>query len=621
VLPFFTNPYPDELIYSAIARYHFYSGNIDCKDTLEELFQSRSVIPSVEIGSHFSIFAQQLGSNYSDKNLLGNHTIYAYYAPFLSKQRQKEILQDVQGNGQGLYARLGMIAGNICKKSGLYYCPICSVNDIEQYGEPYIHREHQLQGINYCAHHEIKLRKYPINVTMQSRIKFIRFDKRLMNLSMLQEDESKEYVVIQVNLAKLAYQLLQIPIHQLSREAINLKYRTLLRQMNLISTSNRVRQKELYIAFQGKFPKGFLEKYDSAINVNDEYNWLKVITRNMKRHVHPFRHLLILYFLNQDVENFMKILVDSGPFGKGPWPCLNKAATHYKQPVITNVTITRDYKTNNPIGTFSCLCGFIFARKGPDRTETNRYQIGHVKSFGDVWHKRLRELAKEPLSLRFIARELDVDSKTVKKYLADNEILKKIEESDTNTFSERYRAELLEAIVKFSDYSRTQIRYLFPKQYMYLYRYDQEWLFANLPAKQRKKQSTKTVDWDQRDNEYCNQIKQLYLELVALDKPERITQSLIGKRLGILANLERHLGQLPQTKKLLNGITETIQEYQIRRCCKIIDRILLDNEQVLLWKVQRICAVKSHHFHKIKPQLEAYIQKKQEVKGNEQTIG
>ncbi|MFD1850081.1 hypothetical protein [Oceanobacillus bengalensis] len=54
MLPFFTEPYPDELMYSAIARYHFYSGNIDCKDTLEEVFQSRSVIPSM------GIFAQPL---------------------------------------------------------------------------------------------------------------------------------------------------------------------------------------------------------------------------------------------------------------------------------------------------------------------------------------------------------------------------------------------------------------------------------------------------------------------------------------------------------------------------------------------------------------------------------
>ncbi|WP_307475238.1 hypothetical protein [Cytobacillus purgationiresistens] len=38
-----------------------------------------------------------------------------------------------------------------------------------------------------------------------------------------------------------------------------------------------------------------------------------------------------------------------------------------------------------------------------------------------------------------------------------------------------------------------------------------------------------------------------------------------------------------------------------------------------MWKVQRIGAVKSHHFQEIKPRLEAYIQAKQEVDSYEQT--
>lgn len=144
MLPFFTNPYPNELLYSAIARYHFYSGNLDCKDTLEELFGSRCVIPSVEIGSYFSVLAEKLGPHYSVESLLSNHTIYPYYASFLSKARQQEVLQDVLQDGQALYTRLGMIAGSVCKKDGLYYCAECAKADDAQYGEPYIHREHQL---------------------------------------------------------------------------------------------------------------------------------------------------------------------------------------------------------------------------------------------------------------------------------------------------------------------------------------------------------------------------------------------------------------------------------------------------------------------------------------------
>ena len=292
MLPFFTNPYTDELMYSAIARYHFYSGNIDCKDTLEEVFQSRFVIPSVEIGSHFAILAEQLGSNYSVETILANHTIYPYYVMFLTRRRQQEILQDVASNGQALYTRLGMIAGSICRKTGFYYCAECTKSDVEQFGEPYMHREHQLQGIDYCPRHEVQLRKYPVDTT--SRIEYIRFELKNMNLS--SKYEENPFAEISIHLSKQAYKLLQLPLHKFSREDIKLKYRALLCELNLITVSNRVRQKELYQAFKSKFPKGFLEKYGSTLNIADEYNWLKVIIRNTKRHVHPFRHLLMLYF-------------------------------------------------------------------------------------------------------------------------------------------------------------------------------------------------------------------------------------------------------------------------------------------------------------------------------------
>ncbi|MGE6896847.1 TnsD family transposase [Priestia flexa] len=622
MLPFFTDPYPDELIYSAIARYHFYSGNIDYKDTLEEVFQSRSVIPSVGIGSHFSVLAEQLGSNYSVESLLVKHTIYPYYSPFLSKQRQKELLQDVQGDGKGLYTRLGMVAGGICKKDGLYYCPECATKDIEQYGEPYIHREHQLQGITYCAHHELKLKKYPIDFSKQSRIEFIRFDKKLMNLSVLQEVEPTEFVAVQIALAKMAYQLLQVPIHQFSIESINLKYRALLRERNLITTSNRIRQNELYKAFQSKFPKGFLDKYSSAIDVDDEYNWLKVITRNLKRHAHSFRHLLMLYFLEQDVDSFLQVEADTGPFGSGPWPCLNKVANHYKEFVIPEVNVTRDFKSKAPIGTFECSCGFIYARKGPDRLSEGKYRIGRIKAFGDVWKAKLRELEAEgTYSTRTLAKMLGVDSKTVKKYLSSEIKIEGLSENDIPSMLLIYRKQLLKGMRQYPNYSRTQIRKCFPKEYMYLYRHDKEWLFEQLPIILEKKNNQAIVDWDSRDREYYFKVEKLYKELNELDKPVRITISIIGKRLGILSNLEKHLDKLPQTKKLLSETTESTQQFQIRRCCKIIDRILKRQEPVILWKVQRIGAVKSHHFHEIKPYLEEYLRTKQEVKSYEQTTG
>ena len=615
MLPFFTNPYPDELLYSAIARYHFYSGNLDCKDTLEELFGSRSVIPSVEIGSYFSILAEKLGSLYTIESLLAKQTIYPYYAMFLSKERQQEILLDVAKFGQGLYTRLGMVAGSICRKDGLYYCAECAKQDNEKYGEPYMHREHQLQGINYCLHHELPLRKYP--VTPNSRIEYVRFELKQMNLSNIYEADPYKEIAIQ--LSKQAYKLLKVPLHQISRKEVALKYRKLLREKLIVTASNQIRQKELYKMFQSSFPKGFLERYESVLDITNEYNWLKVITRNTKRHVHPFRHLLLLYFLELDVDDFIKMNVDEGPFGSGPYPCLNKAASHYQKPVIPTVEVTRDFKTKAPIGTFKCTCGFIYASRGPDTSSEDCFRIGRVKQFGHVWQGRLKQLAKGDLSIRAIARKLAVDSKTVKRYLQNSvEISKEVSEPSQELMA-KYKQDIVEIIQEFPQLSRTTLRAKCKKQYIFLYRHDKEWLMDVLPSNQKKLQPTITVDWSKRDQEYVVKIKRIYKDLLELEKPVRITLSLIGRRLGILANLERYLDKLPKTERLLSEITESVQQFQIRRCCIVIDQMVMKDEPVALWKVQRIAAVKSHYFHEIKSYLANYVHQKQDVKNDEQT--
>ncbi|PKE18569.1 hypothetical protein CW679_10410 [Macrococcoides caseolyticum] len=62
-----------------------------------------------------------------------------------------------------------------------------------------------------------------------------------------------------------------------------------------------------------------------------------------------------------------------------------------------------------------------------------------------------------------------------------------------------------------------------------------------------------------------------------------------------------------------------MQEFQLRRCYKIIDELLKNNEPIILWQVQRVAAIKSHHFHEIKSRLERYIAMKRDVTNHERT--
>src|SRR5699024_7926490 len=142
---------------------------------------------------------------------------------------------------------------------------------------------------------------------------------------------SCEFNDLQVKLAKIAYRLRQIQINQLLIEKVFHKYRALLRAYNWLLTNTRLKREELFRACLSKFQHGFLEKYGSRLRVKGQNQWLQIMLTNYLRNsVHPYRHLLLLYFFDQDIDSFLEIKEDNGPFGRGPWPCLNKAAKHYK---------------------------------------------------------------------------------------------------------------------------------------------------------------------------------------------------------------------------------------------------------------------------------------------------
>ena len=84
MLGFFPTPYPDELLYSLIARYHLRSGSISPKITLSELFGSTSTIATIDLPANLNNLTkrlQHLTPNHA-RDLIAKHTLYPLYQPF-----------------------------------------------------------------------------------------------------------------------------------------------------------------------------------------------------------------------------------------------------------------------------------------------------------------------------------------------------------------------------------------------------------------------------------------------------------------------------------------------------------------------------------------------------------
>lgn len=505
MIDFFTDPYKDELIYSAIARYHFYSGNVDFRDTIEECFGKRTMVPTLELGGRLEYLANELGRKYTAEKIINKHTIFRYYAPFMDKKRKVKALEYIKFKGSSsIYTMLGIVAGSVCKKEFIYYCPRCAKEEIEKYGESYIHREHQLQGIIVCPNDGCKLKEYPIRKLDSSKIEYIKFEKELLDL-----EKGNEYISNyekHLKLSKDAYYLLSNVLEKLNKENLLKRYKYFLYIKGLARETGTVKQGNLYEEFINYYGKGFLEELECDIDFDNEYNWLKVATRKTKRVTHPLRHLLLIGFLCEDIEKFFE---------------------------------TKIIDINN-------------------RVKKKKYNI---------------------------------------------------EDGSSDKLS-KYKKTILKVIEENKEIKRTELRDKLKKEYTYLYRYDKEWLFNNLPKKIKFKQKEFKVDWRERDNEYLKMLIKKYNELNSLKEPVHITIASLAKPLGILVNIQKKIDKLPTTKDFLDKVCESTEEFQLRRCKLAIDELIKSNDEIKLWKVQRIAVIRTNQFNKIKDNLIEYINEK-----------
>ncbi len=617
MLLFFTDPYEEEILYSTVARYHYYSGNVNYKDTLEEVFGSRTCIPSIALPSKLNFVSEQLKHNrlYETKYLINKHTLFPLYIPFLPLERRVSLEKEMMfSDGKGLYTKTGIVAGSICTKNALYYCTECVNQDIDLYGEAFFHRVHQVQGVFVCPIHFCYLKKYSYYKKVQSRLEFIRLNEDVIDYNtVFEEDEtiSKHLIMI----ANSAQFLLENDFRDYTQSIIYDMYQSLLSDHGYKTLNGMIKQKELYDSFKSYYSDRLLNMLESNIDNIDEHNWLKMIARKPKKTIHPIRNILFISFLCDNIRDFFSKRIEAkDPFGHDPWPCLNPVANHFKKSVVNNCTITADYKTRKPVGTFSCNCGFIYSRIGPDNKAEDRFRIGRIKKFGDVWENKLKELVlEEKYKVGELARIMSCDPKTIKKYsnkigLSDKlNTSFKIKESNEKPMNKigldkmhnEYANDILQFISQNPSFSRTEVHNILKKQCSWFYRNDKEWLNKNLPSKQKNKikevKTTTRVNWQERDKEIKSLIRDVYCDLLKLEKPVRITKSLIGQKIGKAAMINFYIDKLPESKEYLNKIIETVEEFQIRRIDRICSNNYIQKGSIKKWEIVRIAGLRPNH--------------------------
>lgn len=595
----FPTPYPDELLYSVLARYHIRSGNIFLKHTMEDLYGKGTITATAFLPSGIHSLISRLPKNTTldEKMLIEKHTLYPFYSAFLPEEKGQSIYQAMlSDDGKIIYKQSGIMASSISQNKVFKYCPKCFHENLERYSELFWQRMHQLPGHLICLKHGLWLEDSKVPIIHSYNHSFIIPTPNNCDLTI--ENQVDESVLNQYN--NVLTQIERLVNGSFERRSFSYFtefYRKHLIEKGFASVKGQVKQTRLYEAFRSFYSNRFLKTLEAELKSSEP--WLSSISRKHRKSFHPYYHILMLNFLGLDVRDvFSATTLEVEPFGRPNWACLNVVCPDYKKNVIPKVTISRSKEIKQVIGKFCCpTCGFSYSRKGMDQNYEDCYKYNRILEFGPLWKAELLSLLERNLSYREKARKLNVDPKTIIKYekIINGLTVQSNEVSNQNKSElvESHRQIWLQLQQGHPNLSKTELRNLKPSTYTFLYRYDKEWLNNNSPKIRKKRRENERVNWQERDLEILQRVRKATEDILSKKgNMKRITVNNLGDSIGESALLEQQLDKMSKTKAFIEQVWESEQEYRLRRVKYVIEEMRKDGEVIKKWKVLRKACIK-----------------------------
>jgi len=600
MIPLLPPLHPGELLYSLLARIHWLASMDSPKRTLEELFGNRHV----RAGAAMQIYLGALSARLPPKRKLTPEklaietTLFPYLTAFQTPGvRAWALVKLIEGSARALHARIGLTAGVVRLPSALRYCQLCRAGMLIQQGELYWRRDHQLPGVLVCPDHGIPLADSHVILAEIGKHEFIAADED--NCPIVPPSPvwagNTEVIKLLKAIARASSALLNAP--PLARPLVEWgeHYRTALVSRSFGKGTTRINQVALWDAYVQYYSPIFDLLPEAAPDV-----WLAGIARKHRKSVAPLRHILMCLLLDH-----LPLTERLRPFGFGPWPCRNRLADHYGQPVIKDC---RTHKERGKIiGVFRCSCGYRFSQsEGPSISI-------RILDRGPLFDVRMRELLRTKISLRATARALGVDPKTVLRHAQRLGLAipwKSIPNRDTALAvgPETVRARWSAAHQNAPELTRKQLRALLPAEYIWLYRHNRGWLDAHPPFPTRSPKGNKRRDWATIDAAIATELRLKAIKLRAEVPPVRVTRAALERSLGQSEWLGKRLTKLPLCTVVLNELIEPLEAFQRRRITWAVEEINRKGLPIKVWRLRRLAGLSDHCI----PSVEVFLKTAEE---------
>lgn len=318
MIQLFPEPYPDELLYSCIARYHIRVGNVDAKNTLRNLYDKDTITAMIEMTSNLKRLINSIPAGvYTEEEIIKKNTMHSYFTSFITKEKSLEIYKCMIGdNGNKIYNTLGLSNMKVKLNTYLRFCTECYSEDLKKYGETYWHRMHQVAALDYCVNHRCRLINSNISIRNKNRQEFVNATLELKKYDiekMSKEQENAPFINFDdierksIIIGKDILYLMNNSIEH-SQDINFFRNIYIKRLIELGLADNKsIFKEELLLKFKSYWGKEFLDYINYNFDINKPTNWVLTIARKHRKAFHPIQHILFIEFLGLNIHDIFEI--------------------------------------------------------------------------------------------------------------------------------------------------------------------------------------------------------------------------------------------------------------------------------------------------------------------------
>ncbi len=312
----FPDPFGDELLYSMCGRYHDYMQYPSKNAVAIELQGYHAAKAVIDLPWNLDRLVAVLpkGHRYTIERLVNRHTLFPLYSPFFNPEEQNYRLQLMRNSGGSwFYQTFGLFKVAIPFPYSRRFCPLCAVEDEQEFGEPYWHRLHQAPGVEVCPTHQVFLAKCDVNPRRHQPVyEFVSATRAIQTIpspTAVNLNNSSHQVLL--TLATDTAWLLNQPYDSNCLESILKRYFYLISQRFGANKNRLDREMELLSLLKQHYCSDLLQQLKCPLELpNPQICWLFKLLQPEST-CSPVHHLLFMQFLGFTAEAFFQIPMET----------------------------------------------------------------------------------------------------------------------------------------------------------------------------------------------------------------------------------------------------------------------------------------------------------------------